>query len=128
LAAQELACQASRNGLKARDGFAKLSGDDQHAVLRPVTQAAHDTTADAVAPTLEQMRDAFPERLRLAVETANDLLDRLFSDVKGVTVSQIRANFVNVEITSEAQLDGLLDDLRTRVKERLARGERVRLV
>ena len=66
--------------------------------------------------------------LRTAVETANDLLDRLLSEVKGVTVTTVRANFANVEIATEAQLDGLLDDLRTRVKERLARGERVRLV
>lgn len=125
---QETRCQRARNDLKARTGFDKLDGDGQHAVLRPITLAAYDTTEDAIAPTLEQLRDVFPQRLKRAIDEANDTLDRLLADHPKLTVTPVRINLQQVEIASEAQLDAALGDLRSRVVARLALGERVRLV
>ena len=125
---QEAKCQRARNDLKSRTGFDKLDADGQHAVLRPITLAAYDTTEDAIAPTLEQLRDVFPQRLKRAVEEANDNLDRLLADDPKLTVTPVRINLQQVEIASEAQLDAALGELRARVVARLALGERVRLV
>jgi hypothetical protein len=65
--------------------------------------------------------------LHAAVERANELLDELLVG-KEITVTTVRLNLQHVEIASEAQLDGYLEDLRKRVVERLRKGERVRLV
>jgi hypothetical protein len=129
LSGQEAACQLARTSLKARTGFDKLTGEQQHRVLRPITEAAYDTAEDAVAPSLEQLRDVFPSRLERAKQTANDNLDEILAaDVDKVTVTPVSLNLAHVQIESEAQLDILLTALRARVLERLARGEHVRLV
>jgi hypothetical protein len=127
LAQQGEACERERAAIKRRDGFDKLKGDEQHSVLRPIALAGFDTAEDAIAPSLEQLRDQFPGRLHAAVERANELLDELLVG-KEITVTTVRLNLQHVEIASEAQLDGYLEDLRKRVVERLRKGERVRLV
>jgi hypothetical protein len=124
---QEADCDRARNGLKRRAGFDSLDGDAQHQVLRPITQAGFVTADDAIAPSLEQLRDQFPGRLHRAVDEANDLLDEFLAKKK-VTVTSVRHNLQNLEIANETQLKEHLDDLQRRVVERLAKGERVRLV
>ena len=70
LGEQAEAVEAARARLKIRSGFERLSADDAHGVLRPLQEALTDTTAEAVAPTLAELRGRFPRRVAEAEEKA----------------------------------------------------------
>ncbi|MBI4818899.1 MAG: BREX system P-loop protein BrxC [Deltaproteobacteria bacterium] len=125
---QNAEAEAARARVKLRNGFETLGPDQSHRVLRPVTEALVDTTPEAIAPTLAEVRDRFSSRIATAEDTANDLLDEELSkkDVKPVVKvdSQLRGR----EVTSRAQLRDLFAELEERIGPQLDRGNRVRLV
>jgi hypothetical protein len=72
---QNTEAEAARSRIKTRPGFAQLDPDQAHrGVLRPITEAQVDTTAEAISPTLVEVRDRFTSRIRQAEDTAIDLL------------------------------------------------------
>ena len=96
-------------------------------MLRPIAESVTQTSEDALAPTLEQLRAGFPTRLQAAVADAINRLDEFLHVETGVVVKTVQTKLNQIEIANEAQLDALLVDLKARVKACLDRGERVRL-
>jgi hypothetical protein len=123
---QEQHAEAARRRVKAREGFATLTGEQSHHVLRPLTLATTETSAEAVAPSLSDLRDPFTLALRRAENEANERLDELLSD-KNLIV-KVDLGLHNRELKAEADVDALLDEIRERLLQQIASGARVRLI
>jgi len=126
LAWQEEQAEAARARVKARKGFETLNGDQAHQVLRPIAQAGANTTADAVAPALDALRDPFLAALRRAEEQANERLDELIIVHKVVVKVDLKLR--HRELETEADLQALLTEVRQKIEPQLGKGTRVRLV
>jgi hypothetical protein len=120
--------EAVRQRVKGRDDFSTLSADHAHRVLRPLEQALSDTDANAVAPSLTDLRDPFRVRLRRAEDEANETLDALLSEGQGRLVKPVDLALRNRELATEADIEALVSDIRARLLEQIRAGARVRLV
>jgi hypothetical protein len=125
---QTLEAEAAASKVKTRPGFAKLDAEAAHRVLRPIGDAVVATTADAVAPTLVELRDRFAANINQAVELANERLDEELSRKTETQVVRVDSNIRGTEVTSREQLKGLLSELEERIGPHLDRGARVRIV
>jgi hypothetical protein len=128
LAWQQAEGDRARARVRARDGFATLTGDQSHKVLRPIKLAETETTPDAVAPTLEALETAFQRDLAAAEAAANDLLDEILSDGNRPLVVKVDLSLRNREVGTEAEVDTLLGEIRKRLLEQIKAGARVRLL
>lgn len=128
LAWQEREAEAARGRVKARDGFSTLTGEQSHRVLRPFALAVTDTTAEAVAPPLVALGDPFILALKRAEDEANDLLDAIASEGEKPLIARVDLGLRNRELASEADVDALVDEIRSRLLEQIRAGARVRLV
>jgi len=124
---QNKEAEGARSRVKAREGFQKLSADQAHSVLRPIAEALFDTTAEATAPSLDDMGTRFPQRLAAAEEAADERLDALLSEMEGGQVVKVEAGLRGREIKNRQELRQVLDELEERVGARLDQGARVRL-
>lgn len=124
---QSAQADASRAKIKARDGFELLSGDQSHHVLRPLTEVLFDTTSEAVAPTLSEMRDRFPRKLKDAEDEANDRLDEALEKLREKKIVKVDARLHGRELETREQLKVLLDELEERIAPHLDKGKRVRI-
>jgi hypothetical protein len=97
-------------------------------VLRPIGNALWDTSADAIAPSLAELRDQFPARLERAVLEANDLLDRELEKDEGPVVAKVAMSLRGREITDDADLEALLAEIRERIEPLLGEKKRIRFV
>jgi hypothetical protein len=127
LAWQEREAEAARARIKSRNGFATLTGDQSHQVLRPVTEAMTTTTAEAVAPSLRDLKDRFTLALQRAEAKANDLLDELLSVGEQPVIRRVDLQLHNREIHTEAEVEALVTEVRTRLLDQLRSGARLRL-
>ena len=127
LAWQERQAQDRRDQVKARDGFAGLSGEQSHSVLRPIHEACNDTSPSAVAPSLAQLVDPFTVRLLRAHEEANRRLDELLSRDPKERIKRVDLGLRNRELTSRADVEALVSEVRTRLLAQVDDGFRVRL-
>ena len=127
LGAQEREAEAARSALKRTPGFEKLGPDAMHRVLRPITEAASDTTVDAVAPRLVELRDGFARRLAEKMAAAEDQLVSELQSLGGQPIVPVSISLRGRTIESRADLDALLREIDARISERLAKNERVRL-
>jgi hypothetical protein len=125
---QESEAEQVRARLKARAGFSRLDADQAHHVLRPIAEAMTNTTPEAIAPTLTDLRDPFRLRLARAEEEANDRLDAVLGALDEHVVKRVALRLQHREIKSEAELVALLDEVRARIEPLLKDGARVRLV
>ncbi len=125
---QTLEAEAARSKVKTRPGFAQLDVDAGHRVLRPIAEATVDTTAEAMAPTLVELRDRFTGRIGQAVDLANERLDEELSRKTDTQVVRVDSNIRGMEVTSREQLKGLLAELEERIGPHLDRGARVRIL
>jgi hypothetical protein len=114
--------------VKARNGFSTLDADKSHHVLRPIAEALSATSAEAVSPPLAELRDGAGFALARAEEEANDRLDKVLSTGSEPVVRKVAIGLRNRELTTRAELDAALDEVRQRVEPELAKGRRVRLV
>ena len=128
LAQQETAAEAARARVKLREGFALLTADQSHHVLRPITEARVVTDETAISPSLEQLRDRFERALPIAESEAIERLDKLRSDGKQPLVRKVTHQLANREIASLDELERVLAELRERVTAELTAGHKVRLV
>lgn len=119
---------AARARVKTRPGFAKLDADRAHRVLRPIADALVDTTPDAVAPTLVEIRDRFASRIHGAEELANDRLDEELSAGPAEQIVKVESRLRGREVASRAELDAVLKELEERVGPLVDGGARVRIV
>ena len=119
LAWQEQQAPLTRAKVKARQGFATLTADQSHTVLRPIQQEITDPTPEAIAPTLSALGDAFLVGLQRAETEANELLDGFLEDGGKKTVRKVEAGLRNREVCNQAELDALVKEVRGRVLEQL---------
>jgi hypothetical protein len=126
---QNTEAEAARSRVKTRPGFAQLDPDQAHHVLRPITEAQVDTTAEAISPTLAEVRDRFTSRIRQAEDAANDLLDEeLAKRSEDRPVVKIESRLRGREIESREQLKTVVAELEERIGPLLDQGHRVRIV
>lgn len=124
---QEREAEAARSRVKGRMGFSTLTADQAHRVLRPLEQAVTATDAEAIAPTLSDLRDPFLVRLQRAEDEANQTLDRILSEGSTI-VRSLDLGLRNRELVTEQEVEALLAEIRTRLMEQIHAGSRVRLV
>lgn len=125
---QEEQVDAARSRLRAREGFATLTGEKAHRVVRPLTEVLTSTTDDAVAPTLSALRDPFQTRLGKAEEHANDLFDEIVSGGNNPLIQRVELRLQNRELATEAEVEALVTEIRNRLLEHIRSGARIRLV
>ncbi len=130
LGQQQQAAEAARARIRGRAGFERLDADASHHVLRPITEAMIDTTADAIAPPLVDLRDRFPVRLHQAEDGAPDRLDDKLADleVKPERVVRVALSLKNRDVRTREELRLLLAEIEQRVGAQLDQGARVRIV
>ncbi len=114
--------------MKTRAGFAQLDADQAHRVLRPITEVMVDTTAEAMSPTLVEVRDRFASRIGPAEEMANDRLDDELSKKSEKQVVKVETHLRGREVTSREQLLSMFKELEDRIGPLLDQGARVRIV
>jgi hypothetical protein len=124
---QEQETEAARRRIKMRPDFSRLSADQSHSVLRILNQAPDDTSVQAVAPVLSDLRDRFTLRLHQAEESANDKLDEILSAGNKPLVKKISLHLNNREVKNEADVDALLAEIRLQLIEQLNNGVRIRI-
>ena len=117
-----------RGQIKAREGFATLTADQSHHVLRPIAEALPNTSEDAISPGLVELRDSARHALARAAEEANERLDQILSEGKEPPVRKVAMRLRNREIKTQAEFEAVLEELRGRVEPELRAGRRVRLV
>ena len=127
---QETGAERTRARLKGRRGFSTLNADEAHSVLRPISDAQTNTSEDAVAPELKSLKDPFVLALQRAEERANELLDEILAgkDNPVVVRCPIAGELRHREITSEADVDALVDEIRDRLLPLVRDDKHVRLV
>lgn len=128
LAQHEQRAEAAREAIKRRAGFERLGPDAAHRVLRPIAEAQWETSAEAVAPRLDQLRDGFGRRLEAAEETANARLDEELETLDARPVVKVPLSLRGREIETRADLDALLREIEGRIVEKLEKKQRVRIV
>jgi hypothetical protein len=104
-----------------------LTADQSHAVMRPLSRATTDTTAEAVAPALMMMRDPVVVALQRAENEAGDLLDGFLSEGKRPLVVKVDLQLRNRELVTEADVEALISELRERLMQQVRNGSRIRL-
>ncbi len=124
---QEREAEHARGRIKARDGFSILTADQSHHVLRPLATAVTDTTAEAVGPELAALKDPFLLALRRAEDLANDHLDELLARGDKPLIARVDLRLHNREVATEADVEALVSEIRTRLLEQVRAGARVRL-
>jgi hypothetical protein len=127
LGAQERACELARGEVKAREGFAKLDADQSYRVLKPIAEAAFDTSATAIAPDLPTLEATFPRKLELAKAEANDRLEHELEKIDRVPFEKVALGLAGRELTTETQLDEMLKGIDEQLRVHIQRGRRVRL-
>jgi hypothetical protein len=125
---QERQAEAARLRIKGRDGFSTLTADQAHGVLRSLEQAISNTDAEAVAPTLAQLRDPFQVCLSRTEDEANDRLDAILSEGRRVVIKSVDLALHNRELTTEADVDALVSEIRGQLLEQIRAGVHVRLL
>lgn len=124
---QEREAEGARLRVKGRDGFSTLTADKAHRVLRALEQAVSDTDAEAVAPTLADLKDPFQVRIRRAEDEANDTLDAILSEGNRALITSVDLALHNRELATEADVEALVSEIRARLLDQIRAGARVRL-
>jgi hypothetical protein len=114
--------------VKRRDGFSTLTAEQAHEVLRHFAAVVADTSPEAIAPTLGALQDAFDVRLRRAQEDANATLDGILSTGPRPMIRAVDLRLGNRELTTEADVDALLGEIREKLLAQIRAGTRVRIV
>ncbi|AWJ86777.1 hypothetical protein TSH58p_25345 (plasmid) [Azospirillum sp. TSH58] len=128
LARQETEAEAARERIKARDGFAKLSPDASHRVLRPIAEALFATSEDAVQPALFDMAAQFPDRLRRKAEDADARLDEELEKILAKPVKPVRLKVQGRELETRDQLKTFLREIEDELGPLVDQGVRVRVM
>ncbi len=127
LNAQELAAEEAREFIRSQTLFATLDAAQRDAVLRPINAAKTETTQDALAPRLSALSDGFASKLAEAKKEALAKLDQLAPREQGELVIRVSLELHDREIRNAADVDALLDEIRTRLLQQLEKSDKVRL-
>lgn len=124
---QELLEQACER-VKLRSGYSKLTLEQSEKVLRNLRDQLHPPSLEAKTPELIVLRDSFPHRLQQGEQRANECLDEILSEVGRVQVISFKPEISGRELSSEAEVDNLLGELRVRLLAQLRPNSRIRLL
>jgi hypothetical protein len=127
LLTQERELETARARVRRREGFSTLTSDAAHHVLRPFANASMTTEDTDLVPILRDLNDRFAINLKAAEEEANERLDQVLSEQGKRPITRVALNLTNREITSEADLEALLEEIKQRLQEHLQRNERIRI-
>jgi hypothetical protein len=127
LNAQNVKTEAARTSVKLRPGFAQLDADQAHRVLSAIAAATVQTTADAIAPTLQIVRDRFEAQIHPCEEDANHLLDAELSKLTSTQVVPLDLRLRGREIGTRDELRLMLRDIEEQVGAKVDAGMRVRI-
>jgi hypothetical protein len=125
---QETKTEDIRSKIKQRSGFLRLSEKQADYVLRPVQQAAFDTTKDALFPTLLKLRDSATIQIQAAEKTANAYLDDVLSEVTEEQVIQLSLNLSGREVSTPEEVEALVNQLKERLLAQLKPNTRIRII
>jgi hypothetical protein len=125
---QNASAEAARARVKTRSGFERLDADQAHHVLRPIAKALVETTPEAIAPTLSELRSAFVGSIQRAEDLANDRLDEALGEMEEAQVVKVEAQIRGREVKSRIELKAVLAELEERIGPLVDKGARVRIV
>ena len=114
--------------VKLRNDFAKLDEEAADSVLRLIRERRTVTTAEAISPPLIVLRDSVPPRLREGAENANQRLEELLAEKFVINVVPVKLGLKDRELTSAADVENLLQELRERLMDQLKNNSRIRLI
>ena len=123
---QEQRLEASRQKVRGFNGYSTLGADQSHAVLKPLAACANSTDEEAIAPSLEELKDPFVARLQRAEREAGETLDRLLVDKGEVTqlTQQVDLGLHNRELNSEEDVRALAQEIESRLLPLVQQGNR----
>lgn len=126
---QEQRLEASRQKVRGCSGYSTLGADQSHAVLKPFAACSISTDEEAIAPSLEELKDPFVARLQRAEREAVETLDRLLVDKGAVTqlTQQVDLGLHNRELNSEEDVRALAREIESRLLPLVQQGTRVRI-
>ncbi len=125
---QHAEAEAARARVKTQAAFVLLDADQAHRVLRPIAEAAMDTTPEAIAPTVGELTARFASRIGPAENDAMDRLDDERSKRDERPVIKVDAQLRGREVSSRAELQAMFRELEDRIGPQLDRGVRIRIV
>ncbi|NJL09994.1 MAG: hypothetical protein HC908_06880 [Calothrix sp. SM1_7_51] len=125
---QERKTEEISSRIKQRSGFFRLNEEQANYVLRPVQQAAYDTTKDALHPTLLKLRDSATIQIQTAEKTANTYLDDKLSEVTEEQVVQLPLNLSGREVSTPEEVEALVNQLKERLLAQLKPNTRIRII
>lgn len=128
LECQEKEAEQARLRVKSRSGFSVLTADQAHRVLRPIALAVTNTTPEAVAPAISDLKDPFILALKRAEDEANDLLDGLLSEGSQPVIRRLDLRLHNREIKNTDDVIALVEEIKALLLEQLSSGSHVQLV
>jgi hypothetical protein len=126
---QEQRLEASRQKVRGCSGYSTLGADQSHAVLKPFAACAISTDEEAIAPSLEELKDPFVARLQRAEREAVETLDRLLVGKGEVTLltQQVDLGLHNRELNCEEDVRALAREIESRLLPLVQQGTRVRI-
>ena len=130
--AQEQSLEEVRGRLQHRQGYFELSEAQAEEVIKPLRAAVSNTTKEALAPPLIELKEPATARLHQAAERANRFFDEALAQKTGAQVIEVNvtALLANQEVGSVAEMEALIERMREQVVAKLEGDEtiRVRLV
>ena len=115
-------------GRRAAQSDGLVAADKAHKVLRPLTEVVTNTTAEAVAPSLNALKDPFEAALKRAEDEANERLDSLLSEGDRPLIVRVDLGLRNREVETEADVEELVSGIRDRLLEQVRARQRVRIL
>jgi hypothetical protein len=129
---QEQEAQEIQERIKRRKGFDRVSADKGTYIVRPLQKARYDTTEEASYPRLMELRDTALLKLQKAEQEANDTLDNLLSQDEQVQVQVVQLALIeslrNREVSTEQEVEALVNELRDRLLAQLKENTRIRII
>ena len=127
---QEQRLEASRQKVRGCKDFSTLGAEQSHGVLRPFVTCATTTDAEAIAPSLIDLKDPFVVQLQRAEKEALETLDRvlLSSGKKTQLTRTVDLELRNRELSSEEDVKALVREIEERLLPLVESDGRVRIL
>lgn len=119
LGEQEVLAEQTRDRIKRLDGFNKLDADERNSLLRLVGAALRETSEAETTPPLRGLLDGLEPRLDSAYDQAGERLAELLAKRGEQVTITVDIDVRGRVITSAADVDALLDEIRTRLLAQL---------
>lgn len=114
--------------IRGRDDYSQLSIEQVKEVMRVIDHTLSDTTEDDLQTSLIVLK-GFSQKLQDAEAKAHDMIDEFLVTGEREEIIKIHLNMIkNRTITTESDLNNVLDELREECMKELKQGKKIRLV